>query len=114
MYSKLSKLGWDEIGLFANFNLDIGALASFEVENRISQFFSIFIHCHFKNCIFKDLQKAPFNTKIVPLCNYIYIRRFLSRHNILGYRYCNCCFDLFLWSPKLAKNQKLNIGKYGT
>ena len=31
--------------------------------------------------------------------NYIHIRRFLSRHNILGYRYCKCCFDLFLWSP---------------
>ena len=37
-------LGWDEIGLFANFNLVIGAVASFGVENKIPQFFSILTH----------------------------------------------------------------------
>ena len=32
-------LGWDEIGLFANFNLAVGAVASFGVENKIPLFF---------------------------------------------------------------------------
>ena len=37
-------VGWDERGLFTNFNPVIGAVASFGVENMIPNFFSLLIH----------------------------------------------------------------------
>ena len=83
-------LGWDEIGLFANFNLAVGAVASFGVENKIPLFFYFDpltpVRCPFQNPIFKDSQKAPFNTKFCPTfaSNYICICRWLSLHKILG------------------------------